>query len=97
MAALVLKAVLDILKHVSYHLLGTLFEKMIEAALQKRRKKRKKARTNDLVHADYTECYTIRSCESLSALKTSYGTCIVLGDLLHGQCVIILIDETHSH
>ena len=96
MAAIVLKAVFETLKHVFYHLLGTLFEQMIEAALRKRRHKRKKVRTKDLVKPDYTECYTIRSCDDLFEWKAVMGTCIILGDPIQGQRVVILIDE-HPH
>ena len=94
MAAIVLKAVFEALKHICYHLLGSLFENVLEAALRKRRRKRKKARTNDLVTENYTECHTIRPCKTQAPHPVA-GTCIILGEPLQEAVrVVIIIDDT---
>lgn len=95
MATIVLKAVLEASKHIFYHILGSVFEKLLEAALRKRRKKRKKAHTKDLVPANFTECHTIRSCSIPCALNPVVGTCIILGDPYPGGRLVILIDDLH--
>lgn len=91
MATIVLKAVFEASKHIFYHILGSVFEQLLEAALRKRRKKRKKAHTKDLVPA---ERHTIRSCSSPCALNPVVGTCIILGDPdpIGGRFVILIDD-----
>ncbi|MEK7648309.1 MAG: hypothetical protein AAB400_00135 [Patescibacteria group bacterium] len=93
MAAIVLRTVLEILKHVFYHLLGSWFEKAIEAVLRKRRRKRKKSRTKELVAAPTTECYTIRLCDDSPAASPVAGMWIILGKSTEVARVVILIDD----
>lgn len=94
MATIVLKAVFETSKHIFYHILGSVFEQLLEAALRKRRKKRKKAHTKDLVLA---ERHTIQSCSILGVQTTVVGTCIILGyPNQYGERLVILIDDFRS-